>query len=202
MPAEEVRGQDLGVVFERALTRAPRVSARIRGAKTVFDRPRLESNFCYHCETLSGRGFFLVGDSACFVDPMLSGGVYLAVVSGMKAGEAIDAILSGTEEVTARRSFDNFCKTGFDTYFRMMYAYYFECRGDLFCLLGQLAGGLPFTLQTASGDYWGEPDQPVLAYIRSKPEWQTFEEPFDLVYDCPFYPEAHYKAGDVAATPV
>jgi FADH2-dependent halogenase/halogenation protein CepH len=201
MPVERLKGQDPTLVFQEALERAPRVSSRIRGAKPVFDSLQVESNFCYHSETLSGPGFFLVGDAACFGDPMLSGGVYLAVVTGMKAAEAVDRILNGHDEIATHKFFNNFCKTGYDTYFRFLYAYYLECRGDLFCLLGQLAGGLPFTLQTVVGDYWGQPDQPFLAYIRSKPEWQTFEKPFELVYGCPLYPDAYYKVGDAFPAP-
>ncbi len=199
VPVELLKGQDSGTVYQQALDRAPRVSNRVRGASPVFDRLQVESNFCYHSETLSGPGFFLVGDAACFVDPMLSGGVYLAVVTGMKAADAVDRILSGADEAATQNFFDNFSKTGYDTYFRLLYAYYLEYRGDLFCLLAQLAGGLPFTLQTAAGDYWGRPDQPVLAYLRSKPEWQTFVEPFELVHGCPLYPQAYYPAPPGAA---
>jgi FADH2-dependent halogenase len=201
MPAELLTRQEINVVFRQALKRAPRVSNRIRGASPVFGRLQVESNFCYHSETLSGPGFFLVGDAACFVDPMLSGGVYLAAMTGMQAAEAVDRILSGEQEYAAQKFFDNFCKTGYDTYFRLLYAYYLEYRGDLICLLEQLAGGLPFTLQAAAGDYWGQPDQPVLAYLRSKPEWQTFAEPFELVHGCPLYPDAYYKVGDAFHAP-
>lgn len=201
VPVELLKGQNPHTVFQQALERAPRVSGRIRGASPVFDRLRVESNYCYHSEKLSGPGFFLVGDAACFVDPMLSGGVYLSVVTGMKAAEAVERILNGDDEIAAQKFFDNFCKTGYDTYFRLLYAYYLECRGDLLRLLRQLAGGLPFTLQTAAGDYWGQPNQPVLAYLRSKPEWQTFVEPFELVHGCPLYPDAYYKVGDAFPRP-
>lgn len=196
VPAEAVKGRDPAEVFAAYVARAPRVSARIRGATPVDARPRVESDYCYHAETLSGPGFFLVGDAACFVDPMMSGGFYLAVMTGMKAGEAIAAILAGADEALTHRAFENFCKTGYDSYFRLIYAFYEECRGDLFQLLGVLAGGLPFSLQTAVGDYWGRADQPYLAYLRSRADWSTFDEPFEIVYTCPLYPDAHYTAAD------
>lgn len=201
VPVDRLKGRAPALIFQHALNRSPRVASRIQGAKPVFDRLQVESNFCYHSETLSGPGFFLVGDAACFGDPMLSGGVYLAVVTGMKAAEAVDQILNRCDETATHAFFNNFCKTGYDTYFRFLYAYYLECRGDLFCLLGQLAGGLPFSLQTVVGDYWGQPNQPFLAYLRSKSEWQTFEEPFELVHGCPLYPDAYYKPGDTCPVP-
>jgi flavin-dependent dehydrogenase len=194
MPASLLKGQDPDVALARCLEQAPRVRSRIQGSTLVFDQAQVEANFCYHCETVSGSGFFLVGDAACFVDPMLSGGVYLAVLTGIKAAEAVDALLQGNDEAETHSFFDNFSKTGYDTYFRMMYAFYEECSANLYCLLGEMAGGLPFTLQTAAGDYWGQADQPVLAYLRSKPQWQTFEEPFELVHGCPLYPNAFFRA--------
>jgi hypothetical protein len=200
VPGELVKGQAPQAVFTDCLARAPRVNARIHGSDPVFAEFKVKSDFCYHAEVLSGPDFFLVGDAACSVDPMLSGGVYLAVVTGLQAADSANAILSGQDETAVRTAFDNFCKTGFDSYFRLVYAFYEECRGDLVCLLGSLAGGLPFSLQTAVGDYWGRADQPYLAYLRSRPEWRTFEQPFDFVYDCPMYPHACCSVDNVQAT--
>jgi flavin-dependent dehydrogenase len=115
VPADAVKGRAPEAVFAEYLERAPRVSARIGGSTPVFPSFKVESDFCYHAETLSGQGFFLIGDAACFVDPMMSGGVYLAVVTGLRAADAANAILSGHEEMAAHRDFDNFCKTGFDS---------------------------------------------------------------------------------------
>lgn len=62
----------------------------------------------------------------------------------------------------------------------------------------ELPGGFRFVLQTFAGDFWADQDNPVMKYLRSKQEWATFEKPFEMVYDCPIYPDNHYKAADLA----
>jgi len=42
----------------------------------------------------AGDGWLLLGDAACFVDPILSGGVDFAIRNGLRAAIAVDAILA------------------------------------------------------------------------------------------------------------
>lgn len=61
-----------------------------------------------------------------------------------------------------------------------------------------LAGcGFQFAIQTFAGDFWGDLDQPVLNYLRSQDKWDTFEQPFERICECPTYPDSHYKATDL-----
>ncbi|MCP4806971.1 MAG: NAD(P)/FAD-dependent oxidoreductase [Proteobacteria bacterium] len=46
-------------------------------------------NWSFTSTAFAGDGWYLVGDAACFVDPILSGGVDLAVRSGLSAATAI-----------------------------------------------------------------------------------------------------------------
>lgn len=61
----------------------------------------------------------------------------------------------------------------------------------------ELPGTFRFVLQTFAGDFWCEPDQPVQSYLRSQSRWDTFEQPFERIYDCPIYPDTRYKAADL-----
>lgn len=46
-------------------------------------------------ETLTGPGYFIVGDAACFIDPLLSTGVHLATHSSMLCAASLASILRG-----------------------------------------------------------------------------------------------------------
>ena len=190
MPAKLLKGGDREELFEQHLGRAANIAAAVEGATPLFDVLKVESDFCYHSERLSGPGFFVVGDAGCFVDPLFSGGVLLGMVSGRKAAEAIDSIFEGADEEMARSSYENLCKTGYDAYFRLCYFFYQNCEGKILKLFNSMPGGFKPVVRFVAGDFWGPEDNPVLHYLRSQPNLDTFQEPFDLVYDCPVYGDA------------
>ena len=57
-----------------------------------------ETDYSYTSDRFSGPGYFLVGDAACFLDPLLSSGVHLATFSAMLAAASIGSVQRG--EVT------------------------------------------------------------------------------------------------------
>lgn len=188
VPSVALQAGSPHALFASHLDRTPRLARRVAGATPVFERLKVEADYCYHAERLAGPGYLIVGDAGCFVDPMFSGGVYLGVLSGLKAAEVIGDVLGGRDEADARAHFESFCKTGYDSYFRLLYGFYLGCDGDLARVFDFFPGDFPVVLQTLSGDFWGEPDQPVLRFLRQRREWDTFEEPFDLALGCPVYP--------------
>src|SRR5262249_1881377 len=68
-------------VFNAYLDAQPRIRDRITGAEVQKDLTG-EQDFEYHSDTLAGPGYFLIGDSGCFTDPVFSAGVFLALVTG------------------------------------------------------------------------------------------------------------------------
>lgn len=197
MPLSLLKQSNPEKIFKEHCDRSPRIKSAIEGATPVFEKPKVELDFCYYSEQLSGPGYFVAGDAACFVDPVFSGGVFLSMVCGLKAAEAIKEIFKDEDEQEARTYFENFCKTGYDSYFRVVYAYYYEFNRDMNSMGLNLPGGFRFVLQTFAGDFWPDRDQPVMSYLRSKEEWGTFKQPFELIYDCPVYPDNHYQAADL-----
>lgn len=57
-----------------------------------------EQDYSYANESFCGPGYFMAGDAACFLDPLLSSGVHLAMFSAMLAAASIGSIFRG--EVT------------------------------------------------------------------------------------------------------
>jgi flavin-dependent dehydrogenase len=56
---------------------------------------RIEQDYSYTSERFAGPGYFLVGDAACFLDPLLSTGVHLAMYSALLAAASLASILRG-----------------------------------------------------------------------------------------------------------
>jgi flavin-dependent dehydrogenase len=54
-------------------------------------------DWSYRSEAMAGPGYFAVGDAACFVDPILSSGVYLAVLYAKMAAIGINSALANPE---------------------------------------------------------------------------------------------------------
>jgi len=59
----------------------------------MYGRYRVRKDYSYLNSRFWARGLVLVGDSACFVDPIFSSGVHLATYSGMLAARAIATVL-------------------------------------------------------------------------------------------------------------
>jgi halogenation protein CepH len=71
------------------LSRATRVESGMYGSY------RVRKDYSYINSSFWAPGLVLVGDAACFVDPVFSSGVHLATYSGMLAARSIATILRG-----------------------------------------------------------------------------------------------------------
>jgi FAD-dependent halogenase len=73
-----------------------------------YGEVRVRKDFSY-CHTKFWRpGLVLVGDAACFIDPVFSSGVHLATYSALLAARSINSYLSG--KVSEERAFTEFEK--------------------------------------------------------------------------------------------
>jgi len=70
------------------LKASPQIAAATQGA-TRTAPIRVDADYSYVSDRFCGPGYFLVGDAACFLDPLLSTGVHLAQYSAMLASAAI-----------------------------------------------------------------------------------------------------------------
>jgi halogenation protein CepH len=120
--AEDIqRGKE--EAFLRFVERCPMIREYLTGASRVSDGPygelRIRKDYSY-CNTSFFRdGLVLIGDAACFVDPVFSSGVHLATYSALLAARSINTCLRGTIsedpcfaefEYRYRREYGNFYK--------------------------------------------------------------------------------------------
>ncbi|WP_049564044.1 tryptophan 7-halogenase [Streptomyces sp. SBT349] len=84
-----------------------------------YDRVRVRKDYSYWKKAFWARGVALVGDAACFVDPVLSSGVHLATYGALLAARAVNAALDGS--VPEARGFAEF-----EARYRREYAVFYE----------------------------------------------------------------------------
>jgi flavin-dependent dehydrogenase len=189
VPKRLLAGADPAELLDRHLAALPRVTQRLRGTEPV-DEVQVESDYSYYTDTVVGPGWFIVGDAGCFADPIFSGGVLLASVTGNRAAETIDSIVSGTAaEEEALVGYENFFKTGYDTYLRLVQAFY-EADFNFLKYLGSIPREMVnerWIGRLLGGDFWSR-GNPMGELLRTERRWDTFA-PFTPAYGCPVYPE-------------
>lgn len=92
---KELREQhSLDEIYAQSLAASPIVSKMVEPGKLTGSL-RAETDYSYAAEQFSGPGYFLVGDAACFLDPLLSTGIHLATFSGLISAASIVSALRG-----------------------------------------------------------------------------------------------------------
>ncbi|MFI2765054.1 NAD(P)/FAD-dependent oxidoreductase [Streptomyces echinatus] len=102
--ARQAAGGSLQTVYDEAIARCSLLAGLLTSAHQIAPL-KTESDYSYVSETFSGPGWFLAGDAACFLDPLLSTGVHLAMYSGLLAAASINSMLVGDVDEEAARAF-------------------------------------------------------------------------------------------------
>ena len=87
---------DLRDVFLEQIAEASYTTRLLRDADLVSG-PQVVKDWSYTSERLVGDGYVLVGDAACFVDPLFSSGVHLALMSGVLAAAYVGTVLNDSD---------------------------------------------------------------------------------------------------------
>ena len=91
--------------FYKALADCPRVQ-KMMGSNPIRRQPfRSVVDWSYSCEITAGDGFFLCGDAAAFLDPLISTGVSLAMLSAFSASICINTIMKNPGSEAAVTNF-------------------------------------------------------------------------------------------------
>jgi len=143
---------DPDAIFEREVADQPWVRQHLEPGEKMGPC-KVTGDYSYRSKYSATDGLVLTGDALAFLDPVFSSGVFLALQSGVLAGEAIDDALAAGD-VSAER-FSDYSETlcnGIEAMRKLVYAFYDESfrfsdllkkypdlRGDLTdCLIGNL----------------------------------------------------------------
>lgn len=105
------RAGDRDGFFLELLGKVPTLAARMRQAVMTSD-VHVTGNYSYFCKRFSGPRWLMVGDSAAFIDPVFSSGVYLAMHGAEKAAALVDAVLAGASESRLQRAYERELRGG------------------------------------------------------------------------------------------
>jgi halogenation protein CepH len=114
---------DPEAAYRRFIESCPMVDGYLQGTPRatdeVYGQLRVRKDYSYSMDSFWRPGIVLVGDAACFVDPVFSTGVHLATYSGLLAARSVNSCLDGGLDET--RSF-----TEFDDRYRREYRVFYE----------------------------------------------------------------------------
>jgi FAD-dependent halogenase len=110
-------------LFDDFLSQCPEVRELLAGAVRVtegtYGRTRIWRDFSYTTSAFFRNGVILVGDAACFLDPLFSSGVHMTTYSALLAARSINTRLRGLSN-------DEECFTEYEIRFRREFALFYD----------------------------------------------------------------------------
>jgi halogenation protein CepH len=105
------------------------ISDYLADAKRVtegqYSELRVRKDYSYSNTKFWSPGMVLVGDSACFVDPIFSSGVHLATYGALLAARSINSILDGVaDEETSFREFEERYRREYGVFYEFLVSFY------------------------------------------------------------------------------
>ena len=115
--------------FQRFIDACPRIKEFLGGAKRItegaYGQVRVRKDWSY-CNTRFCRpGLILIGDAACFVDPLFSSGIHLSTYSALLAARSINSILEDAcGEDTYLNEFEARYRNEYAKFYRFLLTFY------------------------------------------------------------------------------
>jgi flavin-dependent dehydrogenase len=110
--------------LEQAMAEQPLIASRMRAAERVSP-VHVAADFSYRCNPMTGARWLLAGDAAGFIDPVFSSGVFLAVLAGENAADALNAVLDDpAKQPRLFRNYERVLNRAMDVYLRFVNAWY------------------------------------------------------------------------------
>jgi flavin-dependent dehydrogenase len=104
-------------IYSDAIKACPLIDDLVKSG-TLVTKLQTEQDYSYISGQLHGPGYFMIGDAAGFIDPLLSTGVHLATHSAMLSAASISSLLRG--EVSEEQAMAFFEQSYRQTYLRLM----------------------------------------------------------------------------------
>jgi halogenation protein CepH len=119
--------------YEEAMNRfiasCPEIARLLENATRVtegqYGQLRVRKDWSYTNERFWAPGLVLVGDAACFIDPVFSSGVHLATYSALLAARSINSILNdGMDETRCFEEFEKRYRREFRNFYEFLASFY------------------------------------------------------------------------------
>src|SRR5262245_29928261 len=121
--------QDHESVMRTFIDSCPLIRKLLSPATRVTDGPygrfRVRQDYSYATSQFWRPGLVLVGDAACFIDPIFSSGVHLATYSALLAARSINTVLRGdVDEPRAFTEFERRYRAEFENFYAFLLSFY------------------------------------------------------------------------------
>ena len=117
-------GRDPEMIFDREAESQPWIRERLATAQRSGPI-RVTGDYSYRSRHCAQDGLVLVGDAFAFLDPVFSSGVYLALLSGVEAGDAVAAALElGTTTASQFVHYSERLCEAIESMRRLVFAFY------------------------------------------------------------------------------
>jgi halogenation protein CepH len=105
---DEIREKGTEGFYQAALAECPYIAELMGDHAVRVGDTHVIRDWAYTCDQTAGPGYYLAGDAAAFLDPLLSTGVSLAMLAGYSASVCIHTVLQQPElEEAAARFYSN-----------------------------------------------------------------------------------------------
>jgi FAD-dependent halogenase len=126
--ASKIQGDPDGML-QKLIEECPLIADYLAGARRITDgeygRTRVRKDYSYYQTKFWRPGLVLIGDAACFVDPVFSSGVHLATYSALLAGRSINSSIEGIAgEETAFREFEARYRREYGVFYEFLVSFY------------------------------------------------------------------------------
>ena len=102
-----------------------RYTSEMLSAAEIISGPEVVKDWSYTSQRMAGDGWVLVGDAACFIDPLFSSGVHLAMMSGVMAAAYVHAAQSdSTIREPAARVYEGLYRTEYSHFRELARLFY------------------------------------------------------------------------------
>jgi len=125
----ELSKRPIEMIYDEIIQQHADASAILKEA--TRGEVRMETDYSYTSDRFSGAGYLMCGDAACFLDPLLSSGVHLAMVSALTAAASITAAMKGNvSEERAINFFEASYRRAYLRYLVLVSSFYDLNRGQ------------------------------------------------------------------------
>ncbi|HEV8541337.1 MAG TPA: NAD(P)/FAD-dependent oxidoreductase [Verrucomicrobiae bacterium] len=118
--------KDTKAIFDREVTQNKWIEEYLAPGQQTGDY-FITGEYTYHSKYCATEGLLLAGDAFCFLDPVFSSGVLLALKSGVMAGDAIHEAIVARDFSPARfTDYGKMLREGLENMRKLVYAFYNE----------------------------------------------------------------------------
>ena len=119
-----IREIGLPAFLLRQVAAAPRMAAMV-GDRQPNASPNAVRDWSYAASKMTGPGYVLIGDAACFVDPLFSTGVHLAITAAhIGAAYVVSALTDAAFAGAAAVSFERLYRTQYEHFYELARLFY------------------------------------------------------------------------------